>query len=148
MARLSDFLERFRPTGVPGAAAPAGVPADYAETASDELDPVFAALAETRRECDAVDAEARRDAERIVERARREAAALVAEARLAADAERARAGARARAATAEECRRITATGDAEAEQVRRLAAERLDGLTDEAVALVLALRDAPPGGGP
>ncbi len=148
MARLSDFLERFRPTGVPGAAAPAGVPADYAATESAELEPVFAALAETRHECDAIRAEADRDAERIIEQARRKAAALVTEARLASDAERARAGARARAATAAECREIAAGGAAEADRVRRLAATRLDTLTAEAVALVRALRDPPPGDRP
>ena len=42
MASARDLLERFRPAGTPGAAAPAGVPYDRGAALEDELRPVLA----------------------------------------------------------------------------------------------------------
>jgi hypothetical protein len=41
---LADTLRRFRPTVAPGAAGPAGIPADRATQAAAEQAAVFAAL--------------------------------------------------------------------------------------------------------
>ncbi|HEU4349929.1 MAG TPA: hypothetical protein VFR35_19300, partial [Actinoplanes sp.] len=64
MPRARDFLERLRPAGVPGAAGPAGVPADRVSEIAAELEPVFAALAgvedEVRLRREAATAEAAR----------------------------------------------------------------------------------------
>ena len=51
MPRVRDVLHRFRPSGAPGAATAAGVPADRAAELAAELEPVLALLAETDREC-------------------------------------------------------------------------------------------------
>ena len=93
MARLS-ILDRFRPVGAPGAAAPAGVPAADDQGRAAELAPVFAALAGDVAACEALVDEARLSAEEHVARARAQAAAIVAQARLDAGAARVRAAAR------------------------------------------------------
>ena len=46
--RVSDLLYRFRPSGAPGAATQAGVPADRARDLAEELEPVFASVAQLR----------------------------------------------------------------------------------------------------
>ncbi|HEV7213027.1 MAG TPA: hypothetical protein VGN47_15055 [Blastococcus sp.] len=84
MPSARDLLQRFRPVGAPGAAAPAGVPADRTAELGRELQPVFDDLAATVEEvariraASAEEARARRDraaaeARRIVEAARRQA---------------------------------------------------------------------------
>lgn len=62
MPRVSDLLYRFRPSGAPGSAAAAGVPADRAHDLAAELDPVFASLVQTERQCHEVVEEGRRAA--------------------------------------------------------------------------------------
>ncbi|KAE8765526.1 hypothetical protein, partial [Georgenia thermotolerans] len=64
MPRARDILQRFRPAGTPGAAAPAGVPADRVTEMAAELEPVLARLAEAQAEADQVRAAARQEAER------------------------------------------------------------------------------------
>ncbi|HEY3259730.1 MAG TPA: hypothetical protein VGJ95_05585 [Pseudonocardiaceae bacterium] len=90
MPRARDFLERLRPVGAPGAAGPAGVPADRSAEIAAELEPVFAALAdvevELRRERDTGEAEAARRRRRAAERS----VEILAEARRAAESERPR----------------------------------------------------------
>ena len=44
MATLRDYVRRFRPAGAPGAAAPAGVPADRGAELDAELAGVFEEL--------------------------------------------------------------------------------------------------------
>lgn len=78
MPRVRDLLYRFRPSAAPGGATAAGVPADRARDLAAELDPVFASLADTEREC-----------ADIVESARLEAARIGAEAGAAAESVRA-----------------------------------------------------------
>ena len=46
MARARDFLEWFRPSGTPGAAARPGVPADRLAERSAELESLLALLAD------------------------------------------------------------------------------------------------------
>ncbi|HEX7745917.1 MAG TPA: hypothetical protein VF462_11720, partial [Micromonosporaceae bacterium] len=62
MPAVRELLDRFRPAGAPGAASAAGVPADRQTTASAELDPVFAALADVVAKCAGLRATAVRDA--------------------------------------------------------------------------------------
>jgi hypothetical protein len=82
MAGLRDLLHRFRPPGAPGAPSAAGVPVDQRARAEAELEPVFAALAETGHRCaemrrigtawaQAREAEARRHAEMMIADAQR-----------------------------------------------------------------------------
>ncbi|MGZ4743872.1 MAG: hypothetical protein ACXVYS_11775 [Oryzihumus sp.] len=94
MARTRDLLERFRPAGAPGAAAPAGVPSVHAASLREELLPVLALLEPTESEVDAVHTDASTRAERISADARTRAAELAAQARARADEARAEAAAR------------------------------------------------------
>lgn len=93
MANIREFLYRLRPAGAPGAAGPAGVPADRRADAEQELAAVFAALEEVEATCTQIDAQAEREAQRRTEQAHRMAGALVARARAAATADRAEAAA-------------------------------------------------------
>jgi hypothetical protein len=126
MPRVKDFLSRFRPIGTPGAAAKAGVPADRAVEAADELEPLFAMLADTEAEVDRI----RTSAETSIAEGHRLAAEhaeqLLAEARLGADAERADASAKARAAVDQEGARQLEVAETEASRIRVSAEARLD----------------------
>jgi hypothetical protein len=65
MPRVRDFLYRFRPAGAPGAAAEAGVPIDRTAELTAELEPLFASLARTERECANIRDHAKADAAAI-----------------------------------------------------------------------------------
>jgi hypothetical protein len=138
-----DLLERFRPAGTPGAAAPAGVPYDRAAALEDELRPVLALLAPTEQECAAVTRDATVRAERIRAEASAGAAAELARARL--DAESARAQ-----AADDRRRRGDEEGAVELERAARtsadlgaLARRRLPDLTARVVAATRAALTAP-----
>jgi V/A-type H+/Na+-transporting ATPase subunit D len=66
MASARDLLERFRPAGTPGAAAPAGVPYDRGAALEDELRPVLALLSPTEERCAAQVHEAGASAEQVL----------------------------------------------------------------------------------
>jgi hypothetical protein len=93
---VRDLLERFRPAGAPGAAAPAGIPADRNRQLQDELGQVLALLSDTEAECDAIRRAASERADRVRRDAATRAAATSAAAREQADAARAEAAARQR----------------------------------------------------
>ncbi len=91
MPTSRGFLERFRPSGTPGAAARGGVPADRVGERSAELAALFDLLAPTEAEAALVRARALEEAERRlvgsaarVARRRAEAVELAEEARRAA----------------------------------------------------------------
>ncbi len=81
MARWSDFLDRFRPAGAPGAAAPRGIPVDRAAAAAAELMPVLTRLDAVQDDAETVRREARARAAELREAARTEAEADLARAR-------------------------------------------------------------------
>ncbi|MEV4089067.1 hypothetical protein AB0J43_53270, partial [Nonomuraea fuscirosea] len=81
MARLREFAGRFRPAGVPGAAAPAGVPADLRACRETELEPVFAALAETVKTCSDLREQAAEYARETERRTRERCESILADAR-------------------------------------------------------------------
>jgi hypothetical protein len=76
--RARDLLARFRPVGAPGAAAPAGVPADRGSERDRELQAVFDELADTEEQAAAIRAAADREAAEIAARARERLPGLVA----------------------------------------------------------------------
>ena len=137
MLSARDLLDRFRPVGAPGAAAPAGVPADRVAELSRELQPVFDELVEVQRQCAelrtaaAAEATARRGAGAA--RAR----AIVAAARLDAEAQRADAAARERRETEQESAATIAAAEREAAEIHRRAEERMDGHVAHVVSAVL-----------
>lgn len=132
----SNFLERFRPLGAPGAAtAAAGTPTDESGPAT-ELIPVFAALAGTVEECRTMVERATLEAERELVNARERANAIVAQARIDVGEEQARAAAGVlqsssvrdteilRAAESEAAR-VTIAGEAQIASLARDVVERL-----------------------
>lgn len=122
----TNFLERFRPLGAPGAATSSGVPAADDRGPAAELAPVFAALAPTVGECDALVEDATRVAARKLGEAREHASAIVAHARLDVGTEQAVAADRILAAAAlDDAHALAAAGRAGAE-IRRTGAARLD----------------------
>ena len=143
MASARDLLERFRPAGTPGAAAPAGVPYDRAAALEDELRPVLDLLAPVEAQCVALLDEAGARAGSLRDDAGARAAASVSQGRLRAE--------EARAGAAESRRRISdEEGAAELEQATRaadelgaLARRRLPGLTARVVAAVRSELTAP-----
>ena len=96
MPRVRDVLQRFRPSGAPGAATAAGVPVDRAGELAAELEPVLALLAETERECADLLDRARREEAAIRARDAERARSIVAAGRARVEAERAAAAARSR----------------------------------------------------
>ncbi|WP_326646303.1 hypothetical protein OG884_16865 [Streptosporangium sp. NBC_01755] len=139
MARLHDFLGRFRPAGAPGAAAPAGVPADPEAERAAEAAPIFAALADVHTRCREIQVRAERDAEEMLAQAREQATAIVATARGGAGAKRAEAAARARVALDVEGTEVLDAARREAEAIRERAARRMPGEIDRVMGMIRSL---------
>jgi hypothetical protein len=137
-----DFLNRFRPAGAPGAAAPAGVPVDRAAEAAAELEPILALLAEAESAGAAARERARRDAKDVRERARARADGQVAEARARADGERAAAVAGARARGQAESARLAGQAERQATDRRELAERRMAGYVGRVVTMVRTAGEA------
>jgi hypothetical protein len=134
MPGVRDLLDRFRPAGAPGAATGAGVPVDRRAGAEAELEPVFAALAATARECAGIRARARQEADRLTRSAAEQAELLVARARAAEQAERAAAASALRRDAQADLAAVAAAAERTADRVRREAEEHMPGL-------VAAVRD-------
>lgn len=130
MATWRDYLQRFRPAGVAGAAAPAGVPADRVEEASAELAPVFDLLADTERQLTALREQGLAGARHRLDRANARAAGIVASARDRAEAVRAEAAANAAANGAR-------PPDDRPARIRARSARTMTTLVDRAVAIAV-----------
>jgi hypothetical protein len=147
MLRARDLLERFRPVGAPGAAAPAGVPVDRVAELSRELQPVFDELLEVQERCAELRAAAEVEARRRRDRGAEEARTIVAAARLDAEAQRADAAGRVREEAERESAATVAAAEREAAEIRRRVAERLDDHVARVVAALRAIPAEPVGGG-
>jgi hypothetical protein len=136
MPTARDLLQRFRPVGTPGAAAPAGVPADRVAELGRELQPVFDALADVEEEAGRIRAAAAIEARARLAAAEQQAAVLVDVARR--DAEAARAEIAAERVRREEAEAAAALAAAEqdAAAVTERAAARYAGLTARVVRAV------------
>ncbi|WP_345470478.1 hypothetical protein [Actinoallomurus oryzae] len=153
MAVLRDFLRRWRPAAVPGAAARSGVPDDRPAGAEEELAEVFGALEPVHTECRVIADAARHEADQVRARAREQAEEILAEARTAAPVVRADAMERARADSEAEQAAIAAEAERRATDIRRRAADRMPALVGRAVELLerelcrsTYVRPGPPGG--
>jgi hypothetical protein len=130
MARARDFLERFRPSGTPGAAARPGVPADRLAERSAELEPLLALLAEAEAEAAQIRAVALRDADLRRREGQDRARAVLAAGRRQVVADRAEIVAQALRQSAAEAAAVRAAAEAEAEAIRTRVKQRLPALVD------------------
>jgi vacuolar-type H+-ATPase subunit E/Vma4 len=136
MPEWRDFLERFRPAGIPGAAARRGVPTDRGADAAAELIPLLALLDDSQDEASRIRSEAAARADEIRSSAGELAAAIVARARR--DAGRVAAESEANAcrtagAAQADMRARTAT---EIERLRSRIAQQMPDYVDKVVAAV------------
>ncbi|MET0765951.1 MAG: hypothetical protein ABWY29_13885 [Blastococcus sp.] len=138
MPTARDLLQRFRPVGTPGAAAPAGVPADRGAELSRELQPVFDELAGADEEAGRIRLVAAAEARARRDRAQQQASALVEAARRNAQRARADAAAALVRQAEEEDTAVLAAADQDAAAVTRQAASRYAGLVQQ---VVRAVRD-------
>lgn len=130
MPSMRDLLERLRPSGAPGTAAPSAVPADRQAERSAELDPVLARLDDVQAEAEGIRTAARSEASRRRDAAREQARAIVEEARRTAEAERRDAASIAEATGAADSRERRLEADLEADRITRVAAVRSAALLD------------------
>jgi hypothetical protein len=137
--RVRDLLYRFRPAGAPGAASPAGVPANRDAERATELEPLFAQLAETERECAQIREQGRRDAERIRARAVEQAGSIVAAAAAGTEAARAAANAQMQRKAETESAALLVTAHDQAAAVCEHAGERIPKYVELAVESVRTL---------
>jgi len=133
-----NLLERFRPVGTPGAAAPAGVPADRAADAATEVAPVLAALRPTLDECATIRTAAEEMARQRVADAEEQAQRLLAQFQLEAPEERAVSAAAVRQSGQAAVEQLLADATEETRRLRERAASRLPAVVDHVVALVRA----------
>ena len=138
MARAREFLERFRPSGTPGAAARPGVPADRLAERSAELEPVFARLAETEADAATIRAAARREADQRRLQGQERAQAVLATGRHQVAADRAELAAQVRHQASVETAAIISAAHDEADAVRTRAGQRLPAMVDRVVSDVRA----------
>jgi len=141
MVRVRDVLHSFRPAGAPGAAGAAGVPADRGADLAAELEPVFAQLASTERECAGIAARAGQAAAKVRAREAERARGTIAAARARMDAERAAAVAQMRPNALEKSTSAAAAAEREAAAIRRYAGEHMGSYVDLVVASVGGLID-------
>lgn len=139
MPRARDLLNRFRPSGTPGAAGVAGVPVDREAGPAAELASLLAALAPTERACASLLEQARTDAQAVRRRAEQEAASRVSAAREQQGAERAAVVAELRERRAADADATKAEAQRRAAAVREQADARMAGCVEDVVDAVRAL---------
>ncbi|MEU2772272.1 hypothetical protein ABZ646_04930 [Streptomyces sp. NPDC007162] len=142
---LRDFLERFRPTGTPGAAV-TGVPPDRAAERAAELAPALDRLTAVQQEAARIRAAGQEAAETIRRDAGQEAEGIVAAAREQAPQVRSQAAEPVVRDALRETEAVRLAGDQAADVVRERARAGLPSLVDDAVAQ--ALRPAAGRGAP
>jgi hypothetical protein len=143
VTRVERLLERLRPAGAPGTAAPAGVPADRVAELAAELEPLLARLDGVQAQCDRIRADAAAEADRRRRLAVEQARQLLTEGRRAAEAERSAAAAAVEREVTAEAATARAAAERSAAAVRELAGTRASELVDRVVAAVLALAEEP-----
>ena len=146
MPTARDLLARFRPVGAPGAAAPAGVPADRGAERERELRPVFEELAATEMTAAGIRTDATAEAAALAAAAADAARAIVDAARRDAEAHRAEAAAAVLRQAELDAAATRAAAGREADEIGARAQQRLGDLVARVVDRVLdATSDEPVG---
>ena len=143
MPRVPDLLHRFLPAGAPGAAGVAAVPIDRVAAETAELAALFAMLAETESECDAIISHAHDEAAAAVRDAASQAKRIAdaADQRTAADL--AEAIGRARSALRTDAAAQLAAAHAQAADLRARANAQIPDYVNRAVAAVVDVINGP-----
>lgn len=139
MPRVRDLLYRFRPAGAPGAAGGTGVPVDRGTAAQEELEPLFALLAVTARDCTAIVAQAERDADARRNEDAERARGLVAQAREQVQPKRAAAAAALGRRLGADTADALAVAEREVLELRARVSQQAPDLVDRVVAAVRGL---------
>ena len=137
MPSSRGFLDRFRSSGTPGAAAGAGVPADRIAERDVELASVFSQIDDTEATASRIRTDAGQRAQAIRDEAAAERRRVLATARRDAEVERREAAARIAERSEHETAETLAAAQHEADAIREHAATALPAYTDRVVALVL-----------
>jgi hypothetical protein len=148
MPGMRDFLERLRPTGTPGTAALAGVPADRVAELAAELQPVLDRVADAEREATGIRDRAHHEAARRRDEGVARARAVVEEARRGADAERRSEAATARTRAAQEAADLMAQAADEAARIDAAAGRAREALAAQVRELARAELTEVVGGAP
>jgi vacuolar-type H+-ATPase subunit H len=145
VSHSSDFLERFRAGGTPGAPAPGAVPADRVAEQATELGPLLDLLADVAEQADDLRQRASELAAERRRHGRERAAAILASAREEAEAERVDAADRARQVADDESAREVSAARRQARDIEAVARERMD---DYVQRVLSDVREALSGAGP
>lgn len=149
MPASRGYLERFRPSGTPGAAAGAGVPADRIAEREAELADVFARMADTEAEVQRIRQDGTRRAEEHRSATGAQAAHVRAMALADADVERRNAASRIAALADEETETTMEAAEREVAAIRTHAADVLPAYSARVMATIrarLGLPDSTAGG--
>ena len=144
MPASRGFLDRFRASGTPGAAAGAGVPADRVAERNAELAAVFERLAPLEKQADRLRADARTRAEDRQASAMAQQQRILAAARQGADAERRDAAARVAAVADAETHEALVEADRAASAIAEHAERVVAQIADQALREVAARLGVPP----
>ncbi len=139
MPRVPDLLHRFLPAGAPGAAGAAAVPIDRVAVETAELAQLFAELAATESECDAIISHARDEAAAAVRDAAGRANEIAETADQRTAAELAEAIGRARAGLRTDAADQLAAAHAQAAELRDHASAQIPEYVTRAVGAVVDL---------
>lgn len=139
MATAGDILRRFRFHAVPGAPAPAGVPADRTAELEAELAPVFRTLEAAQVRAARILDEASAHAEQQRASARDHAGRIASEGRAEAAAARAESVAAGLSEAQQQRLLLLAAAQEEALRIARVSVERTPPLVEETVRRVLSM---------
>ncbi len=143
MPASRGFLDRFRASGTPGAAAGAGVPADRVAERDAELAAVFDRLAPVEKQVEKIRRDARARAEDRRTAAAAQAQRILAAARQGADADRRDAAARVAALADAETHQALEEADRAASAIAEHAEQVVPRLADEVLADVASRLGVP-----
>jgi hypothetical protein len=143
MPASRGFLDRFRASGTPGAAAGAGVPADRVAERNAELAAVFERLAPVEKQVEKIREDARARAEDRRTAAAAQCQRILAAARQGADADRRDAAARVAALADAETHQALEEADRAAAAIAERAEQVVPRLADEVLADVASRLGAP-----
>lgn len=148
MTSSRGFLDRFRASGTPGAAAGAGVPADRVAERDAELAGLFEQLSTTEAEADRLTREGQRRADEITAAANESARRILADARHDAESERRAEASRVAALSDAETATTLTNAETDVGRIREHARQVLPDYVEDVMGRLLAELGLPEHGEP